>query len=147
MLRSRDNQLFVSWPFLVRFRLNLGLNSVRFVHESISAVHLIRFEVIKSNRSNRIALNPSLCIESIASIATIRLDQIKATSEMDLWTNSKLFRPKLSLNWTQTGLSGIYVFGHLKDLSYTYNTTTTTNLATYYLEPYSYPFTLQLLIT
>jgi hypothetical protein len=49
---------------------------------------------------------------------------IKWTSEIDLWTNSKLFRPKLSLNRTKNGLSGKYVFGHFKVLSYTYNTTT-----------------------
>ena len=55
-----------------------------------------------------------------------RFDQIDSIEslEMDSWTNSKLFRPKLSLNRTKNGLSGMYVFGHFKVLSYTYNTTT-----------------------
>ena len=38
---KRDNQLFVFWPFLVRFRLNLGLNNLEFVNKSISAVNTL----------------------------------------------------------------------------------------------------------
>ena len=38
---KRDNQLFVFWPFLVRFRINLGLNNLEFVNKSISAVNTL----------------------------------------------------------------------------------------------------------
>ena len=34
-----------------------------------------------------------------------RIDRINSTAEMDLWTNFKLFRPKLSLNRTKNGRS------------------------------------------
>ena len=33
-------------PFLVRFRRNLGLNNLEFVHKSISALDLIPFDQI-----------------------------------------------------------------------------------------------------
>ena len=39
----------ITLPFLVQFRLNLGLNNLKFVHKSISAV-----ESIGLNRSDRI---------------------------------------------------------------------------------------------
>ena len=42
-------------PFLVQFRLNLGLNNLKFVHKSISAVYVS----IRSNRRDRIDVNES----------------------------------------------------------------------------------------
>ena len=42
-------------------------------------------------------------IESIESNRSNRIDRINLTAEMDLWTNFKLFRPKLSLNRTING--------------------------------------------
>ena len=48
-------------------------------------------------------------IESTRSIGSDRIDRIDRinwidlTAEMDLWTNFKLFRPKLSLNRTKNG--------------------------------------------
>ena len=39
----------------------------------------------------------------IESIGSNRSDRIDSTAEMDLWTNFKLFRPKLSLNRTING--------------------------------------------
>ena len=39
--------------------------------------------------------------------------QIESTAEMDSCTNFKLFRPKLSLNWTKNGWKCKY-FGHFK---------------------------------
>jgi hypothetical protein len=77
----------ITWPFMVRFRLNLGLNNLKFVHKSISAVESIR----------------SIRFDPIDSIRSIRSDRFNLTAEMDLWTNFKLFRPKLSLNRTING--------------------------------------------
>ena len=49
-LRGWEKWLFVFWPFLVWFRLNLGLNNLKFVHKSISAVHSIDSMQFESSR-------------------------------------------------------------------------------------------------
>jgi len=51
MLRSRDNQPFVFWPFLIRIRLNLGLNNLKFVQKSISAGNLVGVQSVFRRRS------------------------------------------------------------------------------------------------
>jgi hypothetical protein len=44
----------ITLPFLVRFRLNLGLNNLKFVHKSISAVKSNRFDSIRLIRFDRV---------------------------------------------------------------------------------------------
>ena len=55
-------------------------------------MYLVKLIWIESTRSDR-----------IDSIESDRIDRIDLTAEMDLWTNFKLFRPKLSLNRTKNG--------------------------------------------
>ena len=71
MLRSQDKPSFVFWPFLVRFRLNLGLNHLKCVHKSISAVNsiqLIRFNSSDLIRCNSIQASQFDAIQSILLI-------------------------------------------------------------------------------
>ena len=74
--RNRINRIesndHITWPFMVRFRLNLGLNNLKFVHKSISAVESNRFDPIGSIRSIR--CNP------IDAIRSIRFDSNYVTS-------------------------------------------------------------------
>ena len=68
-------------PFFVRFRLNLGLNNLEFVHKSISEVNSIRPDwivAIEAIDSMRIDGFNAIRWIQCDSIATIRFDRFKS---------------------------------------------------------------------
>ena len=69
-LKRRDKPLFVFWPFLVQFRLILGLNNFKFVHKSIFAV----YTSIRSNQLDWINLIGSTWSDQLNWINSNQID-------------------------------------------------------------------------
>ena len=99
-LKRRDKPLFVFWPFLVQFRLILGLNNFKFVHKSIFAV----YTSIWSNQLDWINLIGSTWLDQldwINLIGSTQLNQIES-NRLQKWICRQILSC-LDLNWVQIG--------------------------------------------